>query len=189
MMQTVPIIITFSTWLTFIRIFLAPCVMAAIYRGAWIAAGVFFIVAAATDFLDGYYARLYGQETELGRVLDPVADKILIFSTLWALYSLTGQSMLPSWFIILLAGKDLILVGGGIFLIVQKKYTRISPSLLAKVVTALLMIFIVYLILIHYGIMSAEYVDQSIQFFTISTIIILLDYSYKFYQRLQGMDV
>jgi len=180
----VPIIITFSTWLTFIRIFLAPCVMTAIYSSAWILAGIVFIIAAATDFLDGYFARLYGQETEFGRLLDPVADKILIFSTLWALYSWTDQSILPSWFITLLAGKDLTLVAGGIFLIAHKKYTTISPSWLAKLVTALLMIFIMYLILIQYGIMSDRYVNRSIQFFTISTILILFDYSYKFYQRL-----
>lgn len=157
--------------------------MAAIYVKLWILACTLFILAASTDFFDGYYARLYHQETELGRILDPVADKILIFSTLFALYIFSGQSLMPSWFLFLIVAKDLVLMLGAAFLIVQKKSTVMSPSLLSKCVTALFMIFAVYLMLIHYGALSVYYVDQSIRFFTISTILIFLDYSYKFCRK------
>jgi cardiolipin synthase len=195
MMQIVPIIINFSTWLTLFRIFLAPCVMATIYYKMWFVACVVFIIAGATDFLDGYYARLYQQETEFGRLLDPVADKILIFSTLCALCAVSKQSLIPSWFIFLIAGKELVLLFGATFLIVQKKYTVLSPSLLSKWVTALLMMFILYLLLIYYFVQrdfeqildcveSTEFVDLSLEFFAICTIFIMLDYSYKFITRI-----
>lgn len=173
-------IITISTWLTVSRIFLAPFVMAAIYCKMWLVASSLFVLAGATDFLDGYYARLYQQETEFGKALDPVADKILIFSTLWALYKVSEQSLLPAWFIYLIIAKDLILLLGAYFLIVQKKRAVFSPSWLAKLTTALCMVFVVYLMLIHYGWMSSLYVDACIIFFTVATILITFDYSYKF---------
>ncbi len=180
MIQTVPFVINFSTWLTLSRIFLAPCVMAAIYGQLWLVACFVFIIAGATDFFDGYCARYYHQETEFGRLLDPVADKILIFSTLWALYQVSGQSLVPSWFIYLMVGKDLILMLGGLFLVVQKKSVVLTPSFLAKCTTALCMFFVVYLMLIHYGIMPSDYAVYCMQCITISTIVITLDYSYKF---------
>ncbi len=176
-----PIILNISTLLTLSRVFLAPCVMATIYAKAWLFACLLLIIAGVTDFLDGYYARLYSQETEFGKVLDPVADKILLFSTLWALYKVSGQDILPSWFIILLVSKDLILVVGALFLMNRQKPLIISPSLFSKWVTALFMIFILYVLLIHYGMISIDYIGASIQFFTVSTILIMFDYSYKFF--------
>ncbi len=184
MIKEVASIITFSTWLTLVRVLLAPCVVLAIFSGFFVVASVIFIIAAATDFLDGYYARLYDQETEFGRLLDPIADKILIFSTLFALYTISGQSLLPSWFIILVAAKEIILVVGGIYLFMQKKSIIIAPSWFAKGVTVLLMVFILYLMLIHRKIVPIYYIDQSIQFFAVSSVLILLDYSSKFGMKL-----
>ena len=180
-------IINFSTWVTATRIFLAPCIMVAIYSHAWMLACLLFMTAGVTDLLDGYCARLYHQETELGRILDPIADKILLFSTLLALYQISEQSILPPWFIYLIVGKDLILLAGGCYLLVHKKSTVLSPSLLSKCVTALLMIFAVYVMLIHYGVMPIDYVDRSIKFFTLCTVIIMFDYSYQFIQRIAGV--
>jgi len=48
------------------------------YNGYWLTAAALFVVAAATDFLDGYLARKYGQVTTLGRILDPFVDKIIV---------------------------------------------------------------------------------------------------------------
>jgi cardiolipin synthase len=176
--------INFSTKLTIARILLSPCVMFAIFFHAWLLAGILFCIAASTDFFDGYYARLYEQETELGKILDPIADKILLFSTLWALYNVSAQRLLPWWFVFLFIIKDLVIVLGGSFLILQKKSTVFSPSLFSKYITALLMVFILYLILVHYGSMNAYFICVAIQFFTVGTLLILLDYSYKFYLQI-----
>lgn len=184
MVSIVSIVITFSTWLTLTRIFLSPFIVAAIYTRLWTIACVFFILASATDYFDGYFARLYKQESELGRILDPVADKVLIFSTILALYSVSGQSLLPSWFIALIVIKDFVLVIGSSILLAQKKQSVIVPSLLSKIVTAAFMIFVVYLMLMHSGIISVDCISQCIQFFTVSTILILLDYSYKFLRHI-----
>jgi cardiolipin synthase len=76
--------------LTFARIAAIPIVVGCIYAEAildwplwlrWVALTV-FIAAAVTDFLDGYYARMWDQQSALGRMLDPIADKLLVASCL-----------------------------------------------------------------------------------------------------------
>jgi cardiolipin synthase len=74
--------------LTLSRIALIPIIMAAFYTdnhlGRWVAT-LAFISACFTDFLDGYVARLWSQTTRFGQFLDPVADKLLVASTLMML--------------------------------------------------------------------------------------------------------
>ena len=183
-----PIIFNISTWLTLSRVFIAPCVMAAIYAKLWLVACLLLMIAGASDFFDGYYARLYSQETEFGKVLDPVADKVLLFSTLFALYKVSGQILLPPWFVFLMIGKDLILIVGALFLMRQTQPIVMSPSLLSKWMTALFMFFTVYLLLIHCGLLSHNYVGGLIQFFAVGTILILCDYSYKFFQFIRNEE-
>jgi len=67
-----------------------------------------FVLISFTDFLDGYFARLYRQETNLGRLLDPIADKILVFSTLVALVHV--QKLNVYWPIIII-GRDFFVMG------------------------------------------------------------------------------
>jgi len=179
--------ITFSTWLTVLRIILAPFVMVAMYFQAWFVAVIIFSIASITDFFDGYCARLYQQETQLGKILDPVADKILLFSTLLMLYYVSvGQLIIPLWFIVVVLGKDFILMLGVCYLWIQKKYIIINPSLLAKCTTTGLMLFIVYIMLILYGIVSADYVVACMQFLTVCIVGIIIDYGYKFYRLISS---
>ncbi len=71
------------------------------------------IVALASDALDGIIARRYRIESELGRVLDPLADKVLAASV--SLVLLIRQ-LIPFWYVALVIGRDLLIVAGGIAL-------------------------------------------------------------------------
>ncbi len=97
--------------LTLLRILLIP-VFIEVYQisSSWhsqIAASV-FLLASATDFLDGYVARRCGQITKLGRLLDPVADKLLIVS---ALILLVAYDRVSSWLAILIVGREFAVMG------------------------------------------------------------------------------
>ncbi|MDF2725058.1 MAG: CDP-diacylglycerol--glycerol-3-phosphate 3-phosphatidyltransferase [Paenibacillus sp.] len=72
--------------------------------GAYIAALV-FVIAAATDKLDGYVARTYNQVTNLGKLLDPLADKLLIAA---ALVLLVQRGVIPSWIAVAIIGRELL---------------------------------------------------------------------------------
>ena len=69
---------------------------------------IIFLIAAATDWLDGYLARKLNQVTELGKFLDPLVDKLLILSPLLALIQL-GQ--VPAWGVFLILARELTIAG------------------------------------------------------------------------------
>jgi CDP-diacylglycerol--glycerol-3-phosphate 3-phosphatidyltransferase len=73
-----------------------------------IVAVVIFLVAAATDFLDGYLARTRGQVTALGQLLVPVADKLLTYS---AFISLVELRLAPAWMVVVIVGRDFVVSG------------------------------------------------------------------------------
>lgn len=98
--------------LTVARIFLVPLVVAILLTremhgwASW-GAGV-FLAAALTDLLDGYLARRRKQVTTLGRMLDPIADKLLISS---ALISLVELKIAPAWMVVIIIAREFAVSG------------------------------------------------------------------------------
>ena len=84
-MQNLPNILTFA------RIAMIPLVVLAMLAGFNILALIIFIIASATDFLDGYLARKYKVESKLGTMLDPIADKLLVAAVLVLLARNLGE--------------------------------------------------------------------------------------------------
>ena len=81
------------------------------------------IIAAVADGLDGYVARKLGQETEFGRILDPILDKIMIGGTAFIVAWKLGG---PVWLVVLVIVKDILIVTGGA--VVLGKRARAMPS-------------------------------------------------------------
>jgi len=106
--------------LTLARIFLVPLLVAALVQQnffiGWsdqpianeFLALIIFLAAAATDLLDGYLARRWGQVTTVGTLLDPIADKLLISSALIALVEI---HRVPAWMVILIVGREFAVSG------------------------------------------------------------------------------
>ena len=173
----------FSTFLTLMRFVLTPFIIIFIYRYQWIVAFALFCIAGITDFFDGYFARLYNQETEFGKIIDPLADKFLILSTFFALHGVSGENIIPVWFIAILILKELLLLLGGLILL--RRYNFIpSPTLFSKVVTALHLLFIAYF-MISSG-CCIDYCEIICGLLSICSIGILFDYGYKFYHFFQS---
>ena len=105
--------------LTLLRIFFVPLLVAALLGDAsgfkqmlpvpaeLFALGV-FLVAAATDLVDGYLARRWGQVTTVGTLLDPIADKLLVSA---ALVSLVDIHRISAWMVILIIGREFAVSG------------------------------------------------------------------------------
>jgi CDP-diacylglycerol--glycerol-3-phosphate 3-phosphatidyltransferase len=73
---------------------------------------VLFVIAASTDWLDGYFARKYGQVTTLGRILDPFADKVIVCGTFIYLVSTPETFAVPgglrAWMVVVIVGRELL---------------------------------------------------------------------------------
>lgn len=139
--------LTMSNFLTSLRIFLAPFVSVALYYKLWNIAFIIFLVAAGTDLLDGFLARLLNDHTHLGRVLDPIADKLFLISSLGSLSFLESPFFkIPVWFFILIVVRELILlIGGYLVMLVTGSCESIKPSIWGKLTTFGQIIFIVWL--------------------------------------------
>ncbi len=136
---------TLSNWLSFIRLLMAlPFWLLLDNLNDNIAAILFLIVAgSATDFLDGYFARKYNQVTEFGKIIDPLADKIVIGVIVIKLYLL---SLIPDYYFYLIIGRDVLIFLGGI--IVSKKLGRVLPSnMLGKITVTIIGFVILFVIL------------------------------------------
>jgi CDP-diacylglycerol---glycerol-3-phosphate 3-phosphatidyltransferase len=98
--------------LTVVRIFLVPIVVVVLLTveiRTWAFWGAsLFLAAALTDLLDGYLARRRKQVTTLGRLLDPIADKLLISS---ALISLVQLHIAPAWMVVIIIGREFAVSG------------------------------------------------------------------------------
>ena len=106
--------------LTLLRIFFVPLLVAALVQKDFefhagtvlirheMLALAIFLIAAATDLIDGYLARRWGQVTTVGTLLDPIADKLLISA---ALISLVQVHALPGWMAILIVGREFAISG------------------------------------------------------------------------------
>lgn len=75
-----------------------------------LAAAIVFALASITDWLDGYLARKWGQVTKIGKLLDPVADKLLIASALILLVEV-DSSRAPAWIVIIIIGREFAVTG------------------------------------------------------------------------------
>jgi CDP-diacylglycerol--glycerol-3-phosphate 3-phosphatidyltransferase len=93
--------------LSTVRLVLAIVVCGLIEYEAWIAAMILFIVAASTDWIDGWWARRYQQVTKLGRILDPFVDKVIICGAMIALVGAPG-SPIPPWVATLVVARELL---------------------------------------------------------------------------------
>ena len=97
-----------------------------------------FMLAALSDGLDGWFARYFNCQSELGLILDPLADKILIITSY---VLLAVKAVLPLWFVgIVLLRDGAILLGSFITLIILQHQRPLSPSWLSKINTLLQML-------------------------------------------------
>jgi cardiolipin synthase len=95
---------------------------------------VVFTVAGVTDALDGFLARVLKQQTMAGRILDPLADKMLLVSSFVTL-SMTG--IVPVWLTVIVIARDFIILAGVTLLFMFREGVEIAPSFIGKFTTVL----------------------------------------------------
>ena len=108
-----------------------------------------FAVAAICDGVDGYIARRYNQRSELGAILDPLADKLLLVSGIVVL-SFDQRPYLqnvPLWLTGTIIGRDILLLAGLIVIQMTVGKVKVRPRILGKIATVLQMVIVIWILL------------------------------------------
>ena len=150
--------------LTIIRIALVYPILNNIYLGNFEISIIYFIVASITDGLDGFIARKMNWQTELGTLLDPVADKILLSGSIFILWL---NQYIPFYIFVIFFSRDVaILLGAAIRMTVIESDTP-TPNFLGKLTTTLQIIYIAIIFL-------KEIIELNLGLFPLDILIILV---------------
>ena len=135
-------------------------------------AGVIFILACTTDFVDGYLARKWNLTTNFGKFMDPLADKLLVCS---ALILFVHFNLIPSWIVIVIIGRDFII--NGYRQIAADRGIVIAANYWGKVKTVVQMLMSILLIFKFDGF---DVIEQIFIYASLAlTVISLIDYVWK----------
>ena len=165
---------TIPNYITIIRILLIPVYLYFFVQGNIFAAALFFALAAVTDFLDGLIAKKLDLQSETGKLLDPIADKLTIISILLVLIYLNIIPRLLSY--IILAREIFIFLSGIITYFYGLNF--INPSFIGKLSISLLYLAIAL------KLFDINYFGDILFYIVIPiNIISALDYSIKAYKK------
>lgn len=125
------------------RLLSVPLPIWFILDGRFTAAFWMFVAAGLSDGIDGFIAKRFDQRSQLGALLDPIADKALIVSMF---VTLGFADHLPSWLVILVVFRDLLIIGGFLLAAAVTQPMRWQPLAISKINTALQLILLASLL-------------------------------------------
>jgi len=145
-----PNIWTLANLLTAVRIALTAPFLVLISRGSYGAALLVFFVASLTDFTDGFVARRFNQRTPLGRILDPLADKVLTTAAYIVMaIPHAGLPSIPLWLAAAVVSRDVLILLGSAIVFLVRRFTQFEPSLLGKLNTFMELGLMVWFLAFH----------------------------------------
>ena len=178
-MKKATTMLNLPNYLTLIRIAAIPFFLVLLFSRLYDYALLVFLIGGITDALDGPVARFTNQRTRLGAYLDPLADKLLIISSLVVL---TLIDSVPAWLTILVLSRDVIVtLGYGAIYFVVEERMEIQPSTLGKINTFLLLLTITIVLVSLY---DPNMIPSPLPFYlfllsAVTTIISGLQYVYR----------
>jgi len=179
-------LLTHPNTLTLFRIISAPIIVILLLmpnRLTAFVAGLIFSAAAITDYFDGYLARRYGLVSNLGKVMDPVADKLLVSS---ALIMLSALGWMPAWIACIIIGRELAVTG--LRNIIAQNKLDVSASSLGKYKTGFQIAAIIPL-MFHYPALGFDFQAIGMVFLWGALLFTLwsgADYFLRFRKLLRG---
>ncbi len=167
--------------LSIIRIGLVYPILNNIYLNNFELSIVFFVLAAVTDAMDGFLARKMSWQTDLGAILDPIADKLLLSGTIFILWL---NQLIPFYIFIIFIGRDVAILLGAAIQMTLNELDTPMPNLLGKLTTSLQIIYIAVVFLkeilnLEFGILTLDII------IIIITVMSLLVYAYSWYKDIK----
>ena len=177
--------------LTFLRILAIPIVAWLLThpgrQEAWTAMFV-YLAASLTDILDGWIARRYGFVTAVGKLLDPLADKLLVISTLLMLAVMPREPGIPGWILVLIVGREFAVTG-------LRSIAAAEGIVLAADVTGkakmLLQTIGVHFLIVHYVYLGVSFHEIGMILLMLALVVGVwsaVGYHFQVFYRLRGAE-
>lgn len=132
--------------ITVFRLFLVPPVVWALLNSEYGMALILFAIAGSSDALDGFLAKHFRWQSRVGSILDPLADKLLLVSSL---LSLTWLGFVPLWLLIAVIVRDLLIVVGAVLFHFLYGKFDMQPTLLSKMNTFFQIVYVLAVVFYH----------------------------------------
>lgn len=168
--------------LTFLRILLIPVLMVCLTspgRTASLLAALTFFLGCLSDFFDGYLARRWGISTTLGKLLDPLADKLIVAAALIMLAGMDRTPTVPAWMIVIIIGREIAVTG--LRAVALGQGVVVAAEELGKY-KMIFQMFALHGLLLHYDFLGVDFHAAGMYFLWISLVISLwsgVDYHVK----------
>jgi len=145
-----------------------------------------FLVASLTDFFDGWIARRYGLVTPLGKLLDPLADKLLLVSALIMLGTMPRQPNIPGWLLVVIVGREFAVTGlrsiaAAEGIVVEAEVTGKAKMLLQTVG--------IHFLIVHYIYFGVSFHDVGLSLLVVGAVVGLwsaVSYHFLLFERLRA---
>lgn len=170
--------------LSIIRIGLVYPILNNIYLLNYKVSLIIFIVASITDALDGYLARKLNWRSELGKILDPVADKLLLSGAIFVLWL---SDLIPFYVFFILIARDVIILLGAAFQMTLTDSKAPYPNFLGKFTTIMLIVYIVVKLLVGFLNQESNLVILEIFITSIATISLAV-YAFTWIKHVRSLN-
>ena len=167
--------------LSIIRIGLVYPILNSVYLGEYLIGLIYFLVASLTDALDGFLARKMNWYTDLGKILDPVADKLLVIGTIFVLWI---NNFIPLYVFVILISRDVLILLGAAMHMSLITNAAPSPNILGKFTTGIQIFYIAQLLIFEAFVLNINliWLDWLVVLVTASSLLV---YALEWFKSLQ----
>ena len=168
--------------LSIVRIGLIYPILNSVYVGEYLVGLVYFLAASLTDALDGFLARKMNWFTELGKILDPIADKLLVIGTIFVLWA---NNFIPLYVFTILIGRDVLILLGAAMHMSLITNDAPSPNILGKITTGSQIFYIAQILILQATNFDFHlfWLDWIIVLITASSLLV---YAFDWFKSIKG---
>jgi len=177
-------------FLTLLRIILVPVFITFLWYNMPLFALITFTIAGLTDAIDGYLARKYNQETQLGKILDPIADKTLLISAFVFIFNSDLSIKFPFWFILFAISRDIYILVGSFLIYLIKGSLKVKPSFFGKMTTFLQIFTVIYVLIsnVFTNLYNHLFYETALIITFIVMVLSVLTYTYDGIKQLNDLE-
>lgn len=170
---------TIPNFISILRILAVPYFGYLIYYNKMVDASILFLCMAVSDFLDGFLARKLNQISRIGKMLDPLADKLVVLVTIVIIGIFSNKQLMPDYFVLIILLKEIYLLAGIVTILIIRKRFLVRTFFIGKITMFLEYLTVVIFLLNYFLPEIYPLLDLCYLITSISAIISIIVYTIK----------